>query len=115
MVQMDIHKAIWHIRTRMQEHLRAVPESILTAPLARDVKWSSPSKGTIKINCDAAIGLDRAYVAIVARDWRRALVFALSKRVKTNIPVQAEAKAINWAVQQILSHNINGATVESDA
>ncbi|KAL0006012.1 hypothetical protein SO802_013573 [Lithocarpus litseifolius] len=81
-VKMDIHKAIWHMRTRMQEHLRAVPESILTAPLARDVKWSSPPKGTIKINCDAAIGQDRAYVAIVARDWKGALVFALSKKWK---------------------------------
>lgn len=89
-VEMDIHKAIWHIRTRMQEHLRVVPESILIAPLARDVKWSSPPKGTIKINCDAAIGQDRAHVAIVTRDWRRALVFSLSKTVETNIPVSGE-------------------------
>ena len=51
------------------------------------------------MNCDSAIGENNSYIAIVARDWRGALVFALSKRVETNVPVQVEAEAINWATQ----------------
>lgn len=35
---------------------------------------------------------------MVARDWRGKLVFSYSKRVNTNIPVQAEAEAILWAL-----------------
>ena len=50
-----------------------------------------------KINCDAAVGSDKSFIAIVARDWRGELVFAYTKQVETNVPVQAEAEAINWA------------------
>ena len=35
---------------------------------------------------------------MVARDWRGTLVFPYSKRVNTNIPVQAEAEAVFWAL-----------------
>lgn len=39
----------------------------------------------------------------------------MSKRVETNIPVQAETEAINWAVPQLVSHKIHKTIVESDA
>ena len=60
--------------------------------------WSKPACGHIKINCDAAIGPSYSVIAIVARDWRGSLLFALSKKVNTNIPVQAEAEALRWSV-----------------
>ena len=60
--------------------------------------WSKPACGHIKINCDAAIGPSYSVIAIVARDWRESLLFALSKKVNTNISVQAEAEALRWSV-----------------
>ena len=52
------------------------------------MEWSCPSLGTMKINFDAAIGKDYSVIAAVARDWRGALVFALSK--KANVTVLLE-------------------------
>ncbi|KAK7838508.1 hypothetical protein CFP56_019585 [Quercus suber] len=65
--------------------------------------------GAIKINCDTAIGQDKAYLAI------RDIGITMSKRVETNIPVQAETEAINWAVPPLVTHNIHKTIVESDA
>ena len=66
-------------------------------------------------HCDAAVGSDKSFTAIVTRDWRGELVFAHTKWVETNVPVQAEAEAINWASQQVISHNISHALIESDS
>ena len=63
------------------------------------MEWSCPGPGTMKINCNATIGKDYSVIAIVARDWRGALVFALSKKVNTNVPLQAEAEALLLSVQ----------------
>ena len=43
-------------------------------------------------------------MAIVTRNWRwrGVLVFAMTKRVETIIPPQAEAETINWATQRAL-------------
>ena len=43
-------------------------------------------------------------MAIAARNWRwrGVLVFAMTKRVETIIPLQSEAEAIYWATQQAL-------------
>jgi hypothetical protein len=49
--------------------------------------WEKPSRGVIKLNCDAAVGMDFSCVVVVARDWRGELVFALSKKAKTIIPL----------------------------
>ena len=59
--------------------------------------WIRPEKGAVKINCDAAVGLDHSLIAIMARDWRGDLIFSMSKRVETNLPIQAKADAINLA------------------
>ena len=64
---------------------------------AKNAEWTRPEYGTVKVNYDAAIGEKNSYIAIVARDWRGAIVFTLSKRAETTVPVQAEAEAINWA------------------
>uniref|UniRef100_A0A7N2RE27 RNase H type-1 domain-containing protein n=1 Tax=Quercus lobata TaxID=97700 RepID=A0A7N2RE27_QUELO len=74
-------------------------DSLCVQKPPRNAKWTRPEYGPIKVNCDSAIGENNSYIAIVARDWRGALVFALSKRVETNVPVQVEAEAINWATQ----------------
>lgn len=67
-VEMNIQKYLWQIRSRMKrKYMSAVLESSLAIPKLRDVKWSSPSEGAIKINRDTAFGQDKAYLAIVAR------------------------------------------------
>ena len=82
---------------RILEHLRASPSPKLS-PISQETrKWACPHHEVIKINCDAAVGSDKSFIAIVARDWRGELVFAYTKQVETNVPVQAEAEAINWA------------------
>ena len=80
--EMNIQKSLWQIRSRMKEYMSAFPESSLAIPKLRDVKWSSPPEGTIKINCDTAIGQDKAYLAIVAGDWRGTLVLVCPKEWK---------------------------------
>lgn len=82
-VEMNIQKSLWQIRSRMKEYMRTVPESSLSIPKLRDVKWSSPPEGALKINCDTAIGQDKAYLAIVARDWRGTLVLLCPKEWKS--------------------------------
>ena len=54
-------------------------------------------------------------VIVVARDWRGELVFALSKKAKTIIPLQAEMEAIWWSVQLALSHGFSAVCFESDS
>ena len=100
---------------RFREHLRASPSPNLS-PISKETrKWACPNHGVIKINCDAAVGLDKSFIAIVARDWRGELVFAYTKQVETNVPVQAEAEAFNWASQQVISHNISQALIEGNS
>ena len=43
------------------------------------------------------MGLDHSLIAIVLRDWTGDLIFSMSKRVETNLPIQAKADAINLA------------------
>ena len=66
--------------------------------------WIKPEQGAIKMNCDAVVGLDHSFIAIVARDWRGDLIFSMSKRVETNLLIQAEAKAINLATCVAVNH-----------
>ena len=61
------------------------------------IGWCFPNHGVIKFNCDAAVGGSFSCIAVVARNWREEVVLALSRRVNTTIPLQAEAKALLWA------------------
>ena len=77
--------------------------------------WIRPEQGAVKINCDAAVGLDHSFIAIVARDWRGDLIFSMSKRVETNLPIQVEAEAINLVTCVAVNHGLEYVVVESDA
>lgn len=59
--------------------------------------WKRPVYGQIKLNCDAAVGHSHAVIVVVVRDWRRSLVFSCSKKVNTNVLVQAEVEALRWS------------------
>ena len=62
-----------------------------------------------------AVGLDHSFIAIVARDWRGALIFSLSKRVETNLPLQVEIEAINLVTHLAIDRGFENVVVESDA
>ena len=97
------------------EHLAVSgPNQIYKKPPS-NAEWTRPEYGPIKVNCDTAMGENNSYIAIVARDWRGAIVFTLSKRVETTVLVQAEAEAINWATQLAVDQSINCVTIESDS
>ena len=61
------------------------------------------------------MGLDQSFIAIVARDWRGDLIFSMSKRVETNLPIQVEAEAINLATCVAVNYGFEYVVVESDA
>ena len=100
--KIDMKKIQTQLLCRFEEHLASRNLVITREHTVRTERCIRPEKGVIKINCNAAVSQNRPYVAIVARDWRVTLVFAISKRVETIIPLQSEAEAIYWATQQAL-------------
>ena len=66
------------------------------------------------INCDAAVGSNNSFIFLVARNWGRDLVFALSTLVENNFPFQAKAETINWAAQVVAGHGLVRIVVKSD-
>ena len=88
---------------------------VLTRVLARSsARWCCPSQGMLKLNCDAVVGDLALCIAIVARDWEVMLVFAISKKVSTNIPVQVEANAILLVAHIALNFSCCNCIIESD-
>ena len=105
------------VMRKFREHWMIMNQdsSCSSSPSSEDTHWVRPDNGVIKLNFDAAIVLNDSAVAVVARNWRGRLVFAVSSRVDTNIPVQAEAEAIRLAAITALKHNIPLAIFESDS
>ena len=105
------------VMRKFREHwmIMSQDSSCSSSPSSEDTHWVRPDNGVIKLNFDAAIGLNDSAVAVVARNWRGRLVFAVSSRVDTNIPVQAEAEAIRLAAITALKHNIPLAIFQSDS
>ncbi len=85
-----------------------------TCPSYAIDKWVRPEFGVIKINCDAVVGLRFSSLAIVARGWRGNLVFSLTKEANTNIPLQAEAKALLWACLIVVDYELGNIILECD-
>ena len=78
-----------------QEYLFAFSSVSLVNPRRDDVIWVRLDHGSIMINCDAAVGSNNSFIFLVARNWGRDLVFALSTLVENNFPFQAKAETIN--------------------
>ena len=78
-------------------------------------RWKKLPRDSIKINVDATFKDSNSSIAVVARDWRGEVVFACAKRVYSNIPLQAEAEAIKWALSLAKSLDAAAMIVESDS
>ena len=83
--------------------------------VGQSLHWICPPHGCIKFNCDAAIGVDCSCLVVVARDWRGTVGLAISKKVNTTIPLQAEAEAILWASQLAEDLGLVAVQFESDS
>ena len=59
-----------------------------------------------------ACNLESSSIAVVAIDCRGEVVFACLKRVNTTIPFQAEAEAINWAINLALNLDVDSICIE---
>jgi len=78
-------------------------------------EWKKHPRDSIKINVDAAFKDGGSSIAIVVRDWRGEVIFACAKRVYTNLPLQAEAEAIKWALSLTKRLETAALIVESDS
>ena len=54
-------------------------------PPSASIHWAKSEKNAIKINYDAAVGVEDSAVALIARDWRGNLVFSFSYKVNTSL------------------------------
>ena len=90
-------------------------EMVFVRPTELLHAWSPPRRFLIKINVDAAIGLNFFAVVVVARDWRGRLVFACSQKVNTTFPLQAEAEAVKWAFLLAAKLEVEGIYIETDS
>ncbi|XP_023887886.1 uncharacterized protein LOC112000011 [Quercus suber] len=96
------------------EHWRLKVPVLASVPARISARWCCPSQGMLKLNFDAAVGDFSSCIAVVARDWRGKLVFVISKKVNTNIPVQAEANAILLAIHFAVNCSFCNCIIESD-
>ena len=73
-----------------------------------------PARNEIKLNCDAAVGVNGFVVAGIVRDWRGSLVFSFVFKVNTNLLVQAETEALRMAASIVIEHNLHSICLKSD-
>jgi hypothetical protein len=104
------------IQKKFLEHrsLLVKESSKIIQVIPNDVHWVGPKRGRLKLNCDATINSTSSALAVVARDWRGNLVFAFSKRVDTNIPIQVETEALLQAASIASRYRILAVCLESD-
>lgn len=75
------------VQRKFQEHWKVVSNKSNRSPppTSASIHWAKPEKNAIKINYDAAVGVEDSAVALIARDWRGNLVFSISYKVNTSL------------------------------
>ena len=101
------------VRGREHWDIRRIPQS--SSIPHPSTGWCFPNHGVIKFNCDAAVGGSFSCIVVVARNWRGEVVLALSRRVNTTIPLQAEAEALLWATHLAAELFMDLVIFESDS
>ena len=73
------------------EHSESMQDNFSRNNIRIPTLWSNPARGQVKLNRDAPVGPNHSVIVVVARDLRGLFVFALSKKINTNVHVQTEA------------------------
>jgi hypothetical protein len=76
------------------EHNEVMKKKLSNPNQRISCSWKPQDVGQVELNCDVVVGSTHSVIAVVARDWRGNLMFALSKKINTNVPIQDEAEAI---------------------
>ncbi len=82
---------------------------------SKDLHWSPPSPGIIKLNVDATILLSAATIDVIARNNACLITKAWAKSFNSCDPMVAEVAANLWAIQLAKVENLGGIIVESDS
>ena len=81
----------------------------------KNMKWSPPPCGILKLNVDAAMLQDAAMISVIARNESGLFVKAWVKLVHAFDPLVAEAVAVLWAIQNAKVEKWSVICVESDS
>uniref|UniRef100_A0A2N9G9A9 Reverse transcriptase domain-containing protein n=1 Tax=Fagus sylvatica TaxID=28930 RepID=A0A2N9G9A9_FAGSY len=81
----------------------------------KNMKWSPPPCGILKLNVDAAMLQDAAMISVIARNESGLFVKAWVKLVHAFDPLVAEAAAVLWAIQNAKVEKWSAICVESDS
>ncbi|GKF24787.1 reverse transcriptase, partial [Tanacetum coccineum] len=105
----------------LSEHHMANQREIITSSMLHNTHtgvWSRPQDDHIKVNCDAAWEKEsgKAGLSFVARDYNGEVLF-LGARLDyyASSPLEAEAKAVHWAMRHALSRGYCRVTFETDS
>jgi hypothetical protein len=91
--QVNILNIVRSLETRISEHLHSLKE-LDHLNGVDNFSWEPPTEEFIKINVDAAVSHDRAYLAAIARDHTGYIVKVWAKKTNHLDPAIAEAVAI---------------------
>ncbi|XP_075663049.1 uncharacterized protein LOC142632554 [Castanea sativa] len=97
------------------EHKSARPPLVRPQVSVAALGWSSPPRHGLKINVDVAVDPRFSVIAVVTRDWRGRVVFAGSRKVNTNVPLQAEAEVVRWALSLVPDLRCDAVSLETDS
>ena len=82
----------------------------ITAPEA--MRWQKPPTGTVKLNVDATLNKNSAWLGVVARDEKGIILKVWAKDFPTCSPMVAEAAALLCAIQIAKEENYHSIIVE---
>ena len=112
--QVNILNIVRSLETRISEHLHSLKE-LDHLNGVDNFSWEPSTEEFIKINVDAAVSHDRAYLAAIARDHTGYIVNVWAKKTNHLDPAIAEVAAITWALALVRDERCENVIVESDA
>nr|POE99604.1 hypothetical protein CFP56_66265 [Quercus suber] len=113
--KVNIRESCLRIQSRIIE-FRTVIQAANQAYCATSSQvWKSPLTGFIKLNVDAAIGPSRNALAVIARNSLGEVIKVWAKPHHNCTPIQAEASAIQGAINLASSEGCKQVIIESDS
>ena len=105
-----------HILTTIKNLEHRIMEHVDATTLQNEIQpKEKPPHGTIKLNTDVALLGFEAALAVIAKDNNGAIIWAETKKVLITNPAVAEAFALLWATQLVVSKKLQHCIIEGDA